>query len=283
VRTCTLLLALPVLLSAAGPELERASSYYHATDFAQSLRILQALPVKDGAAWELIGRNYYMQGDYRKSIDALEKAAEAEPNDSNHALWLGRAWGRRAETSSPLGAPVSAVKARQYFEKAVQLNPRNLEALSDLLEYYLDAPGILGGGLDKAAATARQMGQLDPAEGQWAEAKLAEKRKDYGDAEDHLRRAAASAPREPGRLIDLALFLSRQGRYQEAEQSFAQAEKLSPENPKALYGRAEAYIQARRNLAVAIELLNRYMNLALTDDDPLRREATKLLRQAQGH
>jgi Flp pilus assembly protein TadD len=282
VRTCAAVLVFTTLLPAASPELELARKYYHSTDFAQSLRILQGIPARDAAAWELTGRNYYMQGDYKKSVEALEKAVAAEPNDSNHALWLGRAWGRRAETSSPLTAPGYASKTRQYFEKAVQLNPRNLDALSDLFEYYLEAPGIMGGGLDKAAATARQIGQLDPAQGHWAESRLASKRKDYRAEEDQLRWAAQSAPQDSGRLLDLALFLSRRGRYQEADQTFAQAERFSPENPKLLYEKAESYIQAKRNLALAAELLKRYMTLALTDEDPLLSDASKLLRQAQG-
>ena len=80
----------------------------------------------------------------------LEKAFNAQPSNADYALWLGRAYGRRAETSGPFTAPGFASKARQYFEKAARLNPRNLEALSDLFEYYLEAPGFLGGGMDKA-------------------------------------------------------------------------------------------------------------------------------------
>ena len=76
-------------------------------------------------------------------------------------------------------APGFATKARQYFEKAAQLNPDNLDAQSDLFEYYLEAPGFLGGGFDKASATAAQIARINPAEGYWAQAKLAEKRKEF--------------------------------------------------------------------------------------------------------
>src|SRR6185369_4259626 len=115
-----------------------------------------------------------------------------------------RAYGRRAETSSPFTAPGQASKARQYFEKATQLNPRNLEALTDLFEYYLEAPGFLGGGMDKAERTAEQISAIDPAEGHWSRAKLAEKRKDNGGAEEQLRRAVEASPHQVGRLLDLA-------------------------------------------------------------------------------
>jgi Flp pilus assembly protein TadD len=273
----TLLALLAAAASAAALDMDRARSLYNSTDFDGSLRLLRAMPVKDGAAYELIGRNYYMQGDFKQASEALEKALAADPGNSGYALWLGRAFGRRAESASPFTAPGYASKTRQYFEKAVQLDPHNLEALNDLFEYYTEAPGFLGGGLDKAAATAGRIAQLSAPDGHAAEARLAEKKKEYGAAEQHFRRAVESAPYQVGRLIDLARFLMRRGRDQEAEQTFAKAEKLAPNSPKILYERAETYIHNGRNLDLARQLLRRYMSSSLTADDPPRSDAAKLL------
>jgi len=277
-----LILALVSIVWGAGPQLEQARKLYNLTDFDQSLRILHAIPDKDGPVYELMGRNYYMQGEYKKASEVLEKAFAAEPGNSQYALWLARAHGRRAETSSPFTAPGQASKARQYFEKAAQLDPRNLDALTDLFEYYLEAPGFLGGGLDKAEATARQISLVDPAEGHWSQAKLAEKRKEYGSAEEQLRRAIEASPHQVGRLIDLARFLTRQGRLQEADQSFARADQIAPNAPKLIYAKADLYIKSKRNLDVARELLKRYLSLNLTPEDPPKSQAEKLLRQVQG-
>jgi tetratricopeptide (TPR) repeat protein len=267
---------------AAGPELAAARKLYNSTDFEQSLKVLQAIPSKDGPVYELMGRDYYMRADYKRATEVLEKAVAMEPANAEYALWLGRAWGRRAETSTPFTAPSHASKARQYFEKSVQLNPTNLEAQSDLFEYYLEAPGFLGGGLDKAEATAAQLGRISPSEGQWAEAKLAEKRKELGSAEAHLRRAIELAPQQVGKLIELARFLTKQGRYQEADQSFERAEKVAPNSARVVFARAETYVKAHRNLEVAKQLLKHYMSMDLNAEDPPRSEAAKLLREAQG-
>ena len=281
-RNAGLILGLTSVLWAAGPDLEQARKLYNLTDFDQSLKVLHAIPDKNGPVYELMGRNYYMQGEYKKASEALEKAVAAEPDNSQYALWLARAHGRRAETSSPFTAPGQASKARQYFEKAAQLNPRNLEALTDLFEYYLEAPGFLGGGLDKAQATAQQIAAVDPGEGHWSLAKLAEKRKQYGSAEEQLRRAIEVSPRQVGRLIDLARFLAKQGRLQEADQSFAKADQIAPNSPKLIYAKADLYIKDKRNLDVAKELLKRYLSLTLSPEDPPRSQAEKLLRQVQG-
>ena len=267
---------------AAGPDLDRANKLYNITEFQQSLEVLQAVPKKDAAVYELMGRNYYGQGDFRKATEALEKAAVLAPGSSGVYLWLGRAYGRRAETSSIITAPGLANKARQFFEKAAQLNPANLEAQSDLFEYYLEAPGFLGGGFDRTAATASQTARISPSAGYWAQARLAEKRKEFVSAEAHLRRALEIAPQQVGRLIDLARLLTRRGRYQEADLSLAKAEQIAPNSPRLMFARADLYIKSKRNLDVARELLKRYLNSTLTPEDPPRADAEKLLKQVQG-
>ena len=278
----SLVLAFAFFASASPPDLEQARKLYQLTEYEQSLAILQAIPQKDAAVYELLGRNYYMIGEFKKATDSLERAESAEPRNSEYALWLARAYGRRAETSNPFSAVGHASKARQYFEKAVELDPRNLEALNDLLEYYLEAPGILGGGLEKAKAIAARIAQVDPAEGHFAQATLAEKRKELDSAEEQLRHAIELAPHQVGRFIDLARLLAKQGRYQESDQSFARAEQLAPDSPKLMYAKADVYIKSGRNLEVAKDLLKRYLSATITPDDPPKSDARKLLRQIQG-
>src|SRR2546422_137549 len=164
-------------LAAPPPEMERAAKFYHQTEYESSLKLLLALPEKDAAVFDLIGKNQFMLGDFKKASDFFEKAVAADPSNSEYEHWLGKAYGKRAETSSPFTAPGLASKARQHFEKAVLLNPRNQDAINDLFEYYLEAPGFLGGGLDKASKLAERIAQLDAAEGLWAEARIAERRK----------------------------------------------------------------------------------------------------------
>jgi len=272
-------LVLAAALAAAASPLDQARELYLRTDYEAALKLLRALPQKDAAIYHLVGMCYYMQGDPKKAGDFFQKAVELRPGESDYRLWLGRAFGRRAETSSFLTAPGYAAKARDSFEKAVQLDPHNMEAISDLFEYYLDAPGFLGGGLDRAARLAAHMAEVNPAEGHWAQARLAEKRKEDRTAEEHLRRAIDLAPRQAGRLLDLAKLLAKAGRYQESDEAFRRAESIAPGSPRILFARASVYIQTGRNLGLAKQLLRQYLESPLTPDDPPRKEAEHLLRQ----
>jgi tetratricopeptide (TPR) repeat protein len=269
-------------LFAAGPEYDRALELYKHTDYEGSLKLLLSLDGKKAADLTLIGQNYFMMGDAKRATEFFQQSVAAEPDNSVYHHWLGRAYGRRAETGNPFTALGQASKARQSFERAVELDPKNSEAVNDLFEFYLEAPGIVGGGLDKAQRIADRIAEHDAAEGNYAHARIAEKHKQFPDVEKYLRVAMQLAPHQVGRVIDLAKFLAKQGRFEESDKTFVAAQKLAPDAPKLMYERAATYIESKRNIETAKVLLERYLASSLTPDDPPRADAQKLLRQVSG-
>src|SRR6185369_9290775 len=140
--------------------------------------------------------------ELKHATEAFQKAVNKDSHNANYYHWLGRAYGRRAEMSHMFSAMNYASKARQCFEKAVELDPANSEAIDDLFEFSLQAPGVLRGGLQKATDIAERIARRDPIEGHYAQARLAEKRKEFHRAEAQFRRAVELAPREIGRIVD---------------------------------------------------------------------------------
>ena len=263
-------------------DLSKAEARYQHTDYSGSLALLD----KNSASPEtnfLLGRNYFMTGDSKRATDSFLKATSLNPGNAEYMDWLGRAYGKRAELSNPLMAPGLASKARQAFEKAAQLDPRNSDALSDLFDYYLEAPGFLGGGYEKASAVAEKISVFDPAEGYYERSKLAQKRKEFDTAEQHLRKAISVAPQRPvGHLIELAKFLAKQGRTRESDAVFIQAQNVAPNAPGVWFARADVLIKEKRNLDEAKVLLQKYMQAPLTVDDPPKEQALRLLKQVGG-
>jgi tetratricopeptide (TPR) repeat protein len=268
-------------IQAAAPEWAQARELYQGTHYKQSLSLLLGVSAKDAAIFQLIGQNLFMLGEYKKATDALEKARDLGPVTAELYLWLGRAWGRRAETSNPFSAPSYASRARDAFEHAVAIDISDKAAVGDLFDYYLGAPGFLGGGVSKAEDLAKKVAARDPAEGNYLEAQISNKRKQYDAAEQHLRRALALAPKQVSRVLDLARFLANRGRVNESDALFEQAEQMAPHNPRVLYYRAQTYIESRRNMADARRLLERYLQAPLTPDDPPRESAQALLQKAR--
>ena len=272
-------------LAAAQPpsRLERAHALYQKTDYRGAISILtQPASLDTGPALELLGRCWYQEGEFGKAVGAFEKAVAAKPANSGYRNWLGRAWGRRAETSNPLLAPRYASRARHHLEEAVRLDPLNLEAASDLLTYYLEAPGFLGGGIDKATSLAERIKTADGAEYNLALARIAERRKQVDLAEKFFLKAIDLAPKQVGNIVELAKFLARQGKFQASDAAFTRAFGISPSGNQVRFAAAETYVQTGRNLEAARRLLAEYVNSTLTPDDPPREEALKLLRQIPG-
>ena len=271
------MVAIAALARAAGTDLEQAEKAYQRTDYQTVLHTLLSVSPKNGAVYALIGKAYYMEGEYKNSIGYWEKAVMEDPGNSGYYDWLGKAYGRRAEEVSFLTALPYANKTRASFEKAVALDPSNLEALGDLFEYYLQATGIVGGGVAKAEGIAVRIGRLSEAEYHYALARLAEKRKDMRAAEREYRSAMQLAPGDIGRTIDLAAFLAQHGRYQESDELFRAAAQIEPDSPRLMFARAAAYIQSGRNLDDARMLLRQYTGSRITPDDPPRSEVSMLL------
>ena len=138
---------------------------------------------RDAAAENLLCRAYFIMEEWDRAMPACEQAVYLDPQNSNYSLWLGRVYGEKADRSSFVSAPGLAKRARAAFERAVDLDPKNVSAHVDLGEFYAEAPGIIGGGKDKAYRQADILMPLNPAMGHWVLARIAEKEKDPGKAE----------------------------------------------------------------------------------------------------
>ena len=260
-------------------DLDQARELYKKTQYKDALRILEPAKQGDADSYELIGKAYYYLGDYKKATQALENAAAADLKNSDYQDWLGKIYGRRAETSSFVTALSYAVKCRSHFERAIELNVSNAEAIGDLFDFAINAPSLVGGGMDKASQTAELMREINPAKYYSLFARLAEKQKDFPREESHLKKALELAPHHLGRILDMAEFLARRNRFPESEAMFGRAKEVAPENAELKFERAKTLIQSGRNRDEARQLLQEYLKSPLTPDDPPRAEAQELLQK----
>lgn len=115
--------------------------------------------------------------DFDGAVTLGEKSIADHPDSSEIWLWLGRAYGRKAQRAPVISQFALARKCRSAFEKAVALDPKNVDARADLMSYYLQAPGIVGGSLAKAKEQAAAILELDPVRGQIALGRIREREK----------------------------------------------------------------------------------------------------------
>jgi Flp pilus assembly protein TadD len=233
----------------------------------------------DALQHNLLCRVQYAEERWDAAVSECERAANLEPKNGTYQLWLGRAYGEKAEHSSWLTAIGLAKKTRIAFEKAVQLDPQNVQAHSDLSEYYIEAPGFLGGGTDKAAAQANIVEKIEPATAHWIRARIAEHQDRNSDAEAEYKRALALDMNSPRRLFDLASFYRRANRLDELEAAIQKATQLNTKNDSTLVDSAGLLLRVGRNLPLAATLLRRYIDQGTKSEDAPLFQAQHLLGQ----
>jgi tetratricopeptide (TPR) repeat protein len=177
-------------------------------DSVTILKRLVAANPNDGQAYLLLCRGFYAEEHIEEAITACEKAVRANARNSNAQDWLGRAYGNKADHAGPVHGFILARNVRAAFEAAVASDPGNSAAVNDLSEYYVEAPPVVGGGLDKADSLADRSFALMPQQAHRTRALVAEKRKDYVTAE-HEFQAAVDVADRPDALVDLGSFYER--------------------------------------------------------------------------
>jgi tetratricopeptide (TPR) repeat protein len=164
---------------------------------------------EDAEAHNLLCRVYYQEERWDDAIHECEIAVHLKPMDGSYHLWLGRAYGEKADSIHSIKAYGLAKKVRDEFERAVQLDGENVDALSDLGEFYTAAPGIVGGGKKKAQNVAQALELYAPAQGHQLKGRLAEKDKNYTLAESEFKQAVEASSQSADSWMALASFYSR--------------------------------------------------------------------------
>lgn len=172
-----------------------------------------------------------------------ERAVALKSGDARYHRQLADVDGEMAESASLFAKGAWAKKFKTEAEQAAQLDPTNLDARFDLLEYDLQAPRLMGGGKDKAAAMAGEITKIDPAQGDLAQARIAQDARDRAAEESWYLKALAAKPDSYDVLTSVAGFYQRppQPRLDQARKYARQAIRAHPDRAEAYSLLASAY------------------------------------------
>jgi tetratricopeptide (TPR) repeat protein len=224
----------------------------------------------DAVAHNLLCRAHFTLGNWDRGISACEKAVSLDADNGQYHLWLGRIYGEKADHASFLSAAGLAKKVRNELETAVRLDPNNAAARIDLAEFYLEAPGIVGGGKDKALAQAEKLTALDPVKAGWVKGRLAEKSKNLAAAELAYRAAVEASHGRADAWVNLGRFYRNTGRLPEMQEAIEHVSSAPLNQPSILMDAAGVLIRTGRDQQLAVQYLRRYISSnASAEDEPL--------------
>jgi tetratricopeptide (TPR) repeat protein len=147
------------------------------------------------------------------ATEAADKAVAALPNSAQAWYVAAGAYGGMAQSASIFSKMSWAKKCLDAYLQAVALDPRHYHAQLDLMGFYLEAPGIAGGGRDKADAQVAVISKLDVAWGHRARARIALADEDETAYEREARAAIAANPLETLHRVDMVMRLAGRERW----------------------------------------------------------------------
>jgi tetratricopeptide (TPR) repeat protein len=224
-----------------------------------ALNLAIARAPNDARSYNLLCRVYFQLELWDSSMHMAEKALALDPQNSSYHLWLGRAMGRKAEEANPFTAFGLARKVKIEFERAVAFDGNNLAARSDLSEFYLEAPGFLGGEKNKAKQQADYVARHDRALASYIYARIAEKQGNTGAEAEYKKAIAASS--QPSRYwVELAYFYRRAGRLGEMEDAIRHSLAAVQQAGASEFDAAALLLHSGRNFAGATQILRNYVS-----------------------
>ncbi len=237
-------------------------------DLRAALTATPALPDAP-LAHQLLCRVFYAQDQADRAIPECEAAVAGAPGDSESLLWLGRAYGKKASKTNPFSAYGLARKVRACFERAVQAQPTNIDAMGDLGEFYVAAPSIVGGGVDKARRLAATLQAHSPAQAHRLLAYIANGAKDDATAETEFK-TAITFGRSPDAYIDLGEFYQHHGQLDQAVEAYKSGIDADRAHGPVLVEAATNLIAAKRAPDLAERALRAYLSSSdQTDGAPV--------------
>ena len=244
---------------AAMPLLASSDNTEEAVRLFEARRLVDARPLLEAAVREdpsdaraafYFGRLLLEADELDRAIAWIEKATSLDAGRGEYHLWLGRAYGAKAMRASVLQQASLAGKVKRQFERASELDPDDLEARFGLIEFYLRAPGLMGGSVAKAKEQAAEVRRRDSLQGHRAAARIVE----YGRRFDAALEEYSAAARDFAENPEPQYWL---GRFYERRKDFARAfgvyERILEKWPEEL----GACYQIGRIAAVSGERLDR--------------------------
>ena len=245
--------------------LEAGRRAYEASDYAKAILELQGAAAKEpqnGDVQLLLAKSYLELQERDPAIKSAEKAVAIDPQNSTYHEWLGRAYGEKADHTTWFSAISLAKKTRKEFETAVQLDGRNYSARQALIEFDCSAPGLVGGGEDKALPQIKQLAEMDAAEGHFAAGNCRRQKKDFAVADEEFAKALESHPKSAELIYDIGDYAVKRSQPEWLLAVADTGERVAPGDPRGKFYRGVALVLKRENLEEAERLLREYAKKA---------------------
>jgi len=239
--------------------IEKAKKLWETKNNTEAKKILSA--VEDGnkdyaAALYYLGRISFDEGNFEGAKDFFEEAVDANNKVADYFSWLGNTYATIVQNANPLRQGILAKKMKNAWEKAIELDPNNIDSRRSLIAYYMQAPGFMGGSIEKAKVMATEIIKLKPAEGHFQLGEIYSKENNQQAAEIEYIEAIKA---DPVYTSVLGAFYVNQKQFDKAFAFFEDAIKKNPEDYVSIYQIGRTSALSGQKLDRGEECLKKYL------------------------
>ncbi len=184
----------------------------------------------------------------------IEEAVDRDPNNADYQYLLGGVYGQIASSAGMFKQAFLAPKIKKAFARAVELNPEHVEARIGLAQYFLMAPGIMGGDEDEGFRHLDEVVKRNDKRGRAVKATMLERKNRLPEAEEQLKTLASTYPRDWAPQKSLGYFYLRRSRFDESVRFMERYVTLRPDTSDAFDSMGEVQLAAGRTDEAIITL-----------------------------
>jgi tetratricopeptide (TPR) repeat protein len=223
-----------------------------------------------------LGRIAFDEKKYDEAEEFFETAIDANGKVADYHTWYGNTLGTIAADANLFKQASLGPKMKSAWEKAVQLDPKTIDARESLIQYYLQAPAIAGGSVDKAIEMANEIKRVKPAEGHRQLGNIYYREKRFAESEKEF---IAMSNADPTLTSGLANFYVLQKQYDKAFAISEDALKQNPNDMVATYQIGKLSALSGQQLDRGEACLKKYLAYSPQKNEPSHAGANMRLAQ----
>jgi tetratricopeptide (TPR) repeat protein len=187
-----LILIMVPILAFSQSDFEKAEKLFKQQKYSQAQVLFESVLKQNPTnlkTIEYLGDIHGGAKNWSQALIYYDKLKKIKPSEANFHYKYGGVLGMLAKESNKFKALGLIDDIKLSFEKAIQLNPKHIEARWALVELYLILPGIVGGSERKAKRYSEELAQLSPIDGYLSKGHIAEYFNRYKEAEMQYKKA----------------------------------------------------------------------------------------------
>jgi tetratricopeptide (TPR) repeat protein len=226
-----LFLLLPMMIWSQS-NFDKAEKLFKAEKYEQAQPIFEGLLKANPnnlQVIEYLGDIAGSRKSWEEAIGYYEKLKDLKPSEADYFYKFGGATGMRALEVNKFKALGMIDEIRDSFEKAINLDPKHINARWALVELYIQLPRIVGGSEGKAIRYSNELLKLSPVDGYMSRARIEEYYKRYRAAELQYKKAIeiGNSAKSYQKLADL--YKNKMNEPERARVTLAEYKKRSQE------------------------------------------------------